>query len=96
MLFNLDDGNRVYNIQSGFKPDFDAKIALGTLHIGYVLEHLFAVQHIHTFDFLEGSGKNQNYKTHIANAGPEIQTSRWFRSSLLTLIFKGYDRFLRR
>lgn len=95
VLVNADRGGKIYNIQLGFIEDFDKKIALGTLHIGYMLEHAFSEDRIRSFDFLEGKGKNTNYKCHLAKEGPLLESSRWFARRPLKPVFQFYDRFLR-
>jgi len=95
IMVNIDSNDSIYNIQTGYIEDFDKKIALGTLHMGYMLEHSFEVPKIKVFDFLEGRGKNSNYKSRIAIEGRELESRRWFRSGLLKLTFRFYDKYFR-
>lgn len=94
-ILDITYGGCVYNIQLGFVEDFDKKIALGTLHIGYSIEALFNDPEIKFFDLLEGEGKNSNYKAHIAKPATRLATTRWMRSWLLKAVFGFYDKFLR-
>ncbi len=96
VMINLFCNGKIYNIQLGFIEDFDKKISLGTLHFGYMLETAFSDSSVTLFDFLEGSGKHSNYKTHIAQQGVPLESSQCFRGKLLNYIFSFYDRFLRK
>jgi hypothetical protein len=95
IMVNIDSNDSIYNIQTGYIEEFDKKIALGTLHMGYMLEHSFDVPEIKVFDFLEGRGKNSNYKNRIAIEGRLLESRRWFRSGLLKFVFYFYDKFFR-
>jgi len=95
IMVNIDSNDSIYNIQTGYIENFDKKIALGTLHMGYMLEHSFEEPKIKVFDFLEGRGKNSNYKSRIAIEGRQLESRRWFRSGLLKLIFRLYDKYFR-
>lgn len=96
VMINLTQNHCIYNIQLGFAENFDKRIALGTLHLGFAIEQAFDDPSIRRIDFLEGTGKHSNYKSRIAGEGEMLQSVRWFRSIRLQLLFLFYDQFLRR
>lgn len=62
--YNLKEGGGIYNIQSGYLENFDKKVSLGTLHMGWLLEKAFQDEDVHYFDFLAGFGRTEDYKKH--------------------------------
>lgn len=95
VAINLTAGQTLYNIQLGFKENFDKRIGLGTLHLGYVLEAAYDADEVTKVDFLEGEGKNSNYKSRIAQADGQFESTRWLRPIHLKTLFKFYDSKLR-
>jgi predicted N-acyltransferase len=87
---------RLYNIQQGYIEDFDKRISVGTLHLGYQIEAAFEDKAILQFDLLEGEGKNTNYKCRLARENVVLQSTRWCRSFLLKGLFALYDNSFRR
>ncbi len=78
-IYDIHAGGRRYNLHSVFIGDFDKKVSLGTLHLGYALEEAFQDPAIHLYDFLVGGGKNSFYKEKLkGNVGYEysLQTSQ--------------------
>ena len=96
VMINLSDKDKVYNLLLAYEENFNKKIALGTLHIGYLTEQLFENPQIHVFDLLEGKGKHSNYKAKLAKKRGELVSSRSFRSLSLKFLFKFYDKFIRK
>ncbi|MCH8533147.1 MAG: GNAT family N-acetyltransferase [Saccharospirillum sp.] len=66
LLLDIEVGQRVYNLQSGYKEQYRPGLSLGTLHFGYRIEHAFKSTHIQAYDFMAGEGKNSNYKASLA------------------------------
>ncbi|MEX1216414.1 GNAT family N-acetyltransferase [Saccharospirillum sp.] len=96
VIINVACRGRVYNIQLGYVNEYNKKISLGTLHIGYHIESAFSIQDISIFDFLEGEGKNSNYKKNLGHEGRRIESARWIRAFIPRLLYSTYDRYFRR
>ncbi|TCS44105.1 GNAT family N-acetyltransferase [Reinekea marinisedimentorum] len=96
VMLNIRVASTVYTILLGYKQNFDKKFSLGLLHCGYLFEMCFNDSQVEFIDMLEGDGKNNNYKTRIAGITVNVKSIRWFRSPLLKVMFKFYDRFLRK
>lgn len=95
VMLNALVNNRIYNIQLGYIEDFDKRISLGTLHLGYQIETAFNDKAILQFDFLAGKGKNANYKSQLAREYIVLLSMRWSRSFLLRCLFAVLDKFRR-
>lgn len=95
VLYNVLSKGRVYNLQSGFKEHFHAKISLGTLHLGYAIESAFADARVSIFDLLAGGGKRSQYKIHLATDHEELISIMVVRSRKFQLIYRALD-FLRK
>lgn len=87
VLYNVRYRGCTYNLQAGFFEKFHAKIALGTLHLGYSIEQAFSRVDVHTFDMLAGSGKNENYKTRLATSSQALVSLMLVRSPVLKLLY---------
>lgn len=85
--FNIYYEGRLYNIQSGFQENLHPKLAVGTLHFGYLIEAAFADPDIRVFDLLAGGGKNSNYKQHLANRTLDLVSLMIVRSSFHRLLY---------
>lgn len=73
-IYDIVAGGRCYNMQAVFVSDFDKKVSLGTLHLGYALEESFRDPAIHLYDFLAGMGKHSFYKDKLkGNVGREYR-----------------------
>ena len=96
VMINISAEDRVYNLLLAYIENYDKKIALGTLHLGYVLEKLSESQTIECFDLLDGEGKNSNYKASIATPNQQLISKRYFRSTALRYLFSLYDKLLRK
>lgn len=90
-MLNLQFNGRIYNIQLTFMEEFDRKISLGTLHLGYAIENAFHDPAIHYFDLLAGTGKNHNYKSHIAQKDVTMVSIQIVQSPLLKCLYRLYD-----
>lgn len=78
----------MYNIQAGFLESFDRKVALGTLHLGFLIEESFADPQIERYDLLAGLGKNTFYKGHLNGQESEFYTLQIARRPLLRLVYR--------
>jgi CelD/BcsL family acetyltransferase involved in cellulose biosynthesis len=83
-------GHRLYNIQHGYMLDFDKKISLGLLMLGYVAEWGFQKEEVHYCDLLAGTGKNINYKARIAEPGSVLCSFRLIRGPI-QYVYRIYD-----
>ena len=81
--YNLRAGDTVYNLQSGFLEDYDSKLSLGTLHMGFCIEKAFEDKNVHAFDMLAGSGKTEFYKQKYRGSPVEFVTLLVTRHSML-------------
>jgi len=88
VLYNLKMGNKVFNIQSGFIENFNKKISLGTLHLGYAIEQSFVDDHSDSFDLLAGEGKNSFYKEKYQGDEIKFYTMQIVRKKRLKYVYK--------
>lgn len=72
VVFDIFYQQRWYNLQSGFADHGLGSLALGSLHLGYLIEDAIH-QHIE-YDLLAGTGKLDNYKVAIATHRKPIST----------------------
>lgn len=93
VIFNYLLGGRVYNISSGFNEQFHKKIAIGTLHLGYIIEKSFVNPAINKFDFLAGNGKKTNYKKSLATGEVELYSIKVVRSKKMKTLYFLKDLF---
>jgi CelD/BcsL family acetyltransferase involved in cellulose biosynthesis len=89
-LYDIRIGTRQYNIQMGFDSQFDAKISLGILHLGYAMEDA-AAKGVHTYDLLCGRGMRSDYKRNISNASTPLQTVHALRRGGVSLLYRLHD-----
>lgn len=81
---------RIYNIQSGYIERFQDGISLGTLHLGMQIESAFSTDATY-YDFMAGTGKNSNYKKHLATNGAELVSVMLVRCRLLKGLYALND-----
>lgn len=91
-LYNVAFNGRMYNIHSGFEENFNKKLALGTLHIGYNIEQCFRREDITVFDLLVGTGKNEDYKCRIADRQEPLASIMLVRSPVFKFLYLLKDR----
>ena len=84
-------GNKAYNLQMGFVDEYDRKISLGTLMLGYAVEHYCLHPQVESYDLLAGSGKNSNYKTRLASVGCQLESPQLIRALHLKALYHGKD-----
>ena len=95
-MINIFINGKIYNINFGYLENFDKKISLGTLHLGYMLEKAFFSEKIKTFDFLAGNGKNSNYKSHLGELHTNFETIQLIRNPVLNFLYLVNDKYLRK
>lgn len=91
VLYNIRMKGRVYNLQSGYLEHFHPKISLGSLHLGYAIEHAFADPTVNHFDFLAGKGKQTDYKKLLTRQSVSLKSYKLVRSLPLRLLYKIKD-----
>lgn len=85
--YNLKQEGVVYNIQSGYLEEFDKKVSLGTLHMGWLLEQAFADGKVFYFDFLAGFGRSEDYKKHYRGEVINFLTLQYFSNCFFGFLF---------
>ena len=89
VLYDVDTGHGWYNLQSGYLEDLDAKLSLGTLHLGYAIQASFTDPSCRYYDLLAGSGKSTNYKSHFRGRTIQFRTVQLVRKSMMRMIYRG-------
>lgn len=79
---------RRYNIQLGFDPSYHKKLSLGLLALTYATEQCF-LDDCAYYDFLTGTGKNADYKAHIAATEREFSTLHIPVSFFLRVLYQS-------
>nr|WP_284048187.1 GNAT family N-acetyltransferase [Marinobacter sp. ATCH36] len=88
VLYDILAGPSRYNLQAGFQEDFDRKVALGTLHLGYAIEECFSAQSVSYYDLLAGYGKNSFYKSRFQGETVQFVTVQFARHPLMRGIYR--------
>lgn len=88
--YNIQVADVIYNIQSGYLEEFDKKISLGTLHMGWIIESAFGKKDVNYFDFLAGFGRVEDYKRHYRGSAVEFFTLQYFSSSIVAAVHFSY------
>lgn len=88
VLYDVVVGGCRWNMQAGFVEDFDNKVSLGSLHLGYAVEAAFGDSTVLFYDLLAGSGKTHFYKSHFQGEPIEFATFQLVRSPVLRLLYK--------
>lgn len=100
VLYDINVGHSIYNIQQGYKNDVSPKISLGTLHMGYAIERYCNDDDIGCYNLLVGRGKNSDYKDHLAPTRETIvsftavRSLRYLSISFCKRIVARAQRFL--
>jgi len=89
VLYDVQAGNRVYNLQAGFMENLNSKVSLGTLHLGYAIERAFRDTEVFSYDLLAGAGKNTFYKSHFRGEDVLFTTVEYVRSPVLKLAYSA-------
>lgn len=91
LIYNLSANDTCYNIQAGYIENYDKKLSLGTLHLGYSIEQAFNDNMVTGFDLLIGSGKNEFYKNRYKGDLVEFETLRIVRNNAIKLHIVMYS-----
>lgn len=94
VLYNYRAGGQEYYIQGGFEEQFDRKIALGFLHLGYAIEDAFEDLTVKRFNLLPGGGKSTLYKPRLTPTYETMTDAQVIRGISLKWAYRTYD-FLR-
>jgi GNAT superfamily N-acetyltransferase len=92
VLYDLVLGGRTYNLQAAFEENYDRKVSLGTLHLGYALERAFAAPDVEAYDLLAGSGKNTQYKRHFKGQEVRFGTYQLIRDPVVRGAFGAFQK----
>lgn len=95
-MFNIGYANKVYNIQLGFAENFNKKISLGTLHLGYEIESAFEKNDVFSFDLLAGEGKRSDYKKRLAKHHATLTSLQLIRNPIVKMLYRFNDYLLLR
>ena len=87
VLYDVVVGGWRVNLQAGFIEDFDNKVALGSLHIGFAVESAFSEEGIKYYDLLAGAGKKHFYKSHFRGESVEFSTFQVVKSPLIAFLY---------
>jgi len=88
VLYDLTVGGQRFNLQSGYQEDFDRRVALGFLHLGYAIEAAFNDPEVDCYDLLAGGGKNQYYKHHFRGQRVNFNTLQLVRNPALRFLYR--------
>lgn len=88
VLYDVVVGEWRMNLQAGFVEEFDNKVSLGSLHLGYAVEAAFNEEPVHFYDLLAGSGKTHFYKSHFQGEMVEFSTFQVVRNPVLGFLYQ--------
>lgn len=89
VLYDIVVGSNRYNLQAGFEENFDHKVSLGTLHLGYAIEECFNTGSVRYYDLLAGYGKNSFYKSRFHGESVQFLTVQFARHPLMRGIYRA-------
>ena len=88
VLYDLVVRGCRYNLQAGYEEDFDTKVSLGYLHLGFAIEATFNHETTSAYDLLAGNGKKQFYKSPFHGEPVHFSTFQVVRSPLLKALYR--------
>ncbi|KPQ01379.1 GNAT family N-acetyltransferase [Marinobacter sp. HL-58] len=88
VLYDLVVRGCRYNLQAGYEEEFDTKVSLGYLHLGFAIEAAFRHHTTVAYDLLAGNGKKQFYKSHFHGETVHFSTFQVVRSPLLKALYR--------
>jgi CelD/BcsL family acetyltransferase involved in cellulose biosynthesis len=91
VLYDIRKGPRQYNISMAFDPSFSRKLSLGLIHLGYAMEDAAARQ-VCSYDFLAGTGRRSDYKSHLSQARRSLSCVQVLRGFVLPPLYRWHDR----
>jgi hypothetical protein len=96
VLYDVIVGDKRFNLQSGYVEDFDRRVSLGAMHLGFAIEDSFNDPDISHYDLLAGGGKHCYYKSHFHGEKVEFQTVQFVRRPMLKGLYYLQKRVPRR
>ena len=90
-MLNFIVAGKVYNIQLGYLENFDRKISVGTLHLGYAIEDACNNPQVYSFDLLAGEGKNSDYKKRLAQPTANLESIMIIRNPIMKAAYRAND-----
>lgn len=96
LLYDLRAGDTVYNLQAGFDEEYDPKVSVGTLHLGFAIESAFADRSVRFYDLLAGAGKKSFYKRRFRGVEVRFDGGVFLRTRWVKLAGSIYDVLPRR
>ena len=91
VLYDIRKGACQYNISMGFNPDFNRKVSIGLLHLGYAME-IAAQSQVASYDLLAGGGQRSDYKRHLSQRCRELSCLQVLRGHILPPLYRWHDR----
>jgi Acetyltransferase (GNAT) domain len=91
VLYDIRKGACQYNISMGFNPDFNRKVSIGLLHLGYAMETA-AESRVACYDLLAGRGQRSDYKRHLSQTCRELSCVQVLRGHILPPLYRWHDR----
>jgi CelD/BcsL family acetyltransferase involved in cellulose biosynthesis len=91
VLYDIRKGACQYNISMGFNPEFNRKVSIGLLHLGYAMETA-AESQVATYDLLAGRGQRSDYKRHLSQRCRELSCLQVLRGHILPPLYRWHDR----
>lgn len=88
VLYDVVVANWRINLQSGYVEDFDTKVSLGSLHLGFATEAAFQAEGVGFYDLLAGSGKTHFYKSRFQGEVVKFLTFQVVRSRILNGLYR--------
>ena len=88
VLYDVATGGQRINLQSGYYENFDRRVSLGPLHLGFAIEGGFKDPETNYYDLLAGGGKHSYYKSHFRGERVEFQTVQLVSRPLLRFIYR--------
>lgn len=88
LIYDVFFDKVIYNIQAGFDSQFDKKLSLGKLHLGYRIETAFNDHSIQKYDLLAGRGRAEDYKKSIAGESVELVSLMLVRNPILKCLYR--------
>jgi len=91
VLYNVIVDGCEYNIQAGFNDKKFKGISLGSLHLGYAIEHAFNDSACNKFDLLAGFGMKSDYKKRFRGDTSLFRTIQFVRNPILKQLYALYE-----
>lgn len=92
VLYDIIVGGWRFNLQAGYQEEFDPKVSLGSLHLGYAIEEAFKADGVHTYDMLAGSGKKSFYKARFNGTQVQFHTLQMVRREWLKRAYQRQEQ----